>query len=120
MAAPLVLQRPRCVLHVHAATHTCGADALHAVLQGGPQAFTAYLKRYGNTICGRHPISVFLNVRMHPWHALQHSRGSGRPRFSAPFYRRNQLLPLHNMAGQHLMHAASWPAHRHSPVQDAC
>ena len=31
--------------------------------QGDPQAFTDYLKSYGNTICGRHPISVFLNVR---------------------------------------------------------
>ena len=27
-----------------------------------PQAFTAYLKQYGNTICGRHPIGVFLNM----------------------------------------------------------
>jgi predicted class III extradiol MEMO1 family dioxygenase len=32
-------------------------------VQGDPQAFTDYLKSYGNTICGRHPISVFLNVR---------------------------------------------------------
>ena len=27
-----------------------------------PQGFTAYLKQYGNTICGRHPIGVFLNM----------------------------------------------------------
>lgn len=25
--------------------------------------FTEYLKKYGNTICGRHPIGVLLNVR---------------------------------------------------------
>ena len=24
--------------------------------------FTHYLKQYGNTICGRHPIGVFLNM----------------------------------------------------------
>ena len=30
--------------------------------QGDAAAFRAYLKQYGNTICGRRPISVFLNV----------------------------------------------------------
>ena len=25
--------------------------------------FTEYLKKYGNTICGRHPIGVLLNVK---------------------------------------------------------
>ena len=27
-----------------------------------PTDFKNYLKQYDNTICGRHPISVFLNV----------------------------------------------------------
>lgn len=27
-----------------------------------PSSFTAYLKKYRNTICGRHPILVLLNV----------------------------------------------------------
>lgn len=27
-----------------------------------PQGFSEYLKEYGNTICGRHPIGVLLNV----------------------------------------------------------
>ncbi len=31
-------------------------------VQGRPEAFTAYLEQYGNTICGRHPIGVLLNV----------------------------------------------------------
>lgn len=31
-------------------------------LQGDPASFTAYLEQYGNTICGRHPIGVLLNV----------------------------------------------------------
>jgi predicted class III extradiol MEMO1 family dioxygenase len=29
---------------------------------GDPNAFRDYLHDYGNTICGRHPIGVFLNV----------------------------------------------------------
>lgn len=27
-----------------------------------PAMFTEYLKKYGNTICGRHPIGVLLQV----------------------------------------------------------
>ena len=27
-----------------------------------PAGFTHYLKQFGNTICGRHPIGVFLNM----------------------------------------------------------
>lgn len=27
-----------------------------------PQAFTDYLRKYSNTICGRHPIAVLLQV----------------------------------------------------------
>lgn len=27
-----------------------------------PSAFTEYLQRYNNTICGRHPIGVMLQV----------------------------------------------------------
>ena len=28
-----------------------------------PSAFTEYLKKYGNTICGRHPIGkIFINI----------------------------------------------------------
>ena len=29
-----------------------------------PTMFTDYLKKYGNTICGRHPISVLLQVNI--------------------------------------------------------
>jgi hypothetical protein len=32
-------------------------------LQGDPAAFTEYLQQYRNTICGRHPIAVLLQVR---------------------------------------------------------
>ncbi|KAL3183539.1 hypothetical protein MRX96_033647 [Rhipicephalus microplus] len=34
-----------------------------SIIEGlSPTAFTAYLKKYGNTICGRHPIGVLLNA----------------------------------------------------------
>ena len=36
--------------------------ALNIHAQGSPEAFASYLRQYGNTICGRHPIGVFLNV----------------------------------------------------------
>ena len=29
------------------------------------EGFTGYLKKFKNTICGRHPIGVFLNVLRH-------------------------------------------------------
>lgn len=32
------------------------------LLQCDPQAFTEYLQQYQNTICGRHPIAVLLQV----------------------------------------------------------
>lgn len=32
-----------------------------------PAGFTEYQKKYGNTICGRHPIGVLLNVII-PYH----------------------------------------------------
>ena len=32
-------------------------------VQGRPEVFTEYLRQYKNTICGRHPIGVLLNVR---------------------------------------------------------
>lgn len=28
-----------------------------------PTEFTNYLKKYGNTICGRHPIGILLQVK---------------------------------------------------------
>lgn len=33
-------------------------------VQRDPAAFTEYLHTYRNTICGRHPISVLLQVRV--------------------------------------------------------
>lgn len=35
---------------------------VYLLLQGKPQPFTEYLSKYKNTICGRHPIGIFLNV----------------------------------------------------------
>ena len=31
-------------------------------MQADADGFAAYLRQYGNTICGRHPIGVFLQV----------------------------------------------------------
>ena len=41
----------------------CGAlQAMDAIETMDPAAFTDYLKKYQNTICGRHPIGILLNV----------------------------------------------------------
>ncbi|KAG0436325.1 hypothetical protein HPB47_018010, partial [Ixodes persulcatus] len=37
-------------------------DGMNIIEELCPTAFTAYLKKYGNTICGRHPIGVLLNA----------------------------------------------------------
>ncbi len=53
------------------ALHVLGADyGGCGLLQGDPKAFTEYLAQYRNTICGRHPIAVLLNVRQRgsTWH----------------------------------------------------
>jgi hypothetical protein len=39
-------------------------NAVMPCMQRDPAAFTEYLHTYHNTICGRHPISVLLQVRM--------------------------------------------------------
>ena len=54
----------------HLTPHTSSSLSLQALDQAGmsiiermdPAGFTHYLKQYGNTICGRHPIGVFLNM----------------------------------------------------------
>ena len=48
-----------------------------ALIEGlDPAAFQAYLQRYGNTICGRHPIAVFLQALQHcaTRHALRFTK----------------------------------------------
>ena len=38
---------------------------LVGLLQANAPGFKSYLQEYGNTICGRHPIAVLLNVSQH-------------------------------------------------------
>ncbi|CAL5227643.1 g10649 [Coccomyxa viridis] len=40
-------------------------EGMDLIEQVEPKAFTEYLRRYGNTICGRHPIGVFLQIAKH-------------------------------------------------------
>lgn len=41
------------------------SQPLRCCHQLDPAAFTSYLHKYRNTICGRHPIAVMLQVRCH-------------------------------------------------------
>lgn len=43
-------------------------QGMEAIESGQPEAFNAYQAQYRNTICGRHPIGVLLNM-------LQHAQG---------------------------------------------
>ncbi|KAL3138237.1 hypothetical protein ABBQ32_006057 [Trebouxia sp. C0010 RCD-2024] len=45
--------------------------AMDIIEQADPEGFTAYLDKYGNTICGRHPIGILLNMFQHS--RLQHT-----------------------------------------------
>eukprot|EP00877_Chromochloris_zofingiensis_P011645 jgi/Chrzof1/6734/Cz19g07050.t1 len=38
---------------------------MQTIEKGDPVAFTEYLNKYRNTICGRHPIAVLLNMMQH-------------------------------------------------------
>ena len=40
----------------------CCSQGMDLIEKMDPAAFSDYLKQYQNTICGRHPISVLLNV----------------------------------------------------------
>jgi len=42
-----------------------------SIIEGGdPAEFSKYLEQYSNTICGRHPIAVFLNVSFYYYFLL--------------------------------------------------
>ncbi|KAK9906594.1 hypothetical protein WJX75_004697 [Coccomyxa subellipsoidea] len=47
---------------IYKAIEWLDTQGMNIIEQGDPKAFTEYLRKYGNTICGRHPISVFLNM----------------------------------------------------------
>lgn len=41
----------------------CVCQGMDIIETLNPAMFTEYLKKYGNTICGRHPIGVLLQVQ---------------------------------------------------------
>jgi len=45
---------------IHKSIEHMDREAMHIISGGDPGAFSGYLKRTKNTICGRHPISVFM------------------------------------------------------------
>ncbi|KAK9828484.1 hypothetical protein WJX72_000241 [[Myrmecia] bisecta] len=53
----------------HKTIHQCikwlDRQGMDMIEKGDPAAFTDYLRQYGNTICGRHPIGVCLNMLQH-------------------------------------------------------
>ncbi|XP_064489646.1 protein MEMO1-like [Ornithodoros turicata] len=66
-----------------------------------PTGFTSYLKKYGNTICGRHPIGVLLNAV----HKLQ-TNGHGH-RMSLKFLKYAQSSHCYSMSDSSVSYGAA-------------
>lgn len=47
---------------IHESIEWLDREGMNLIESGDPRAFSGYLSKYGNTICGRHPIGVFLNA----------------------------------------------------------
>ncbi|KAL1131192.1 hypothetical protein AAG570_010810 [Ranatra chinensis] len=67
-----------------------------------PASFTEYLKKYGNTICGRHPIGVLLQAIQY----LESTSGGGR-RMSLKFLKYAQSSQCRNMNDSSVSYAAA-------------
>ncbi len=65
-------------------------------------AFTAYLKKYSNTICGRHPIGVFLGAV-----AALRSHGTNGYKLSLKFRNYDQSNQCHGMSDSSVSYAAA-------------
>lgn len=50
---------------IHESIEWLDKEGMKLIESGDPKAFTGYLSKYGNTICGRHSIGVFLNALSH-------------------------------------------------------
>jgi len=48
--------------HIYESIEALDRKGMDVIEKLDPQGFSEYLKEYGNTICGRHPIGVLLNV----------------------------------------------------------
>lgn len=49
---------------IHKSIEALDKMGMDIIETGDPDAFKKYLLDFDNTICGRHPISIFLHVRI--------------------------------------------------------
>lgn len=49
---------------IHKSIEALDRKGMDIIETGDPDSFKHYLSEFENTICGRHPISVFLHVSM--------------------------------------------------------
>lgn len=47
---------------IHQSIEKLDREGMQIIERLDPEPFAAYLRKYSNTICGRHPIGVFLQV----------------------------------------------------------
>ncbi|BES93867.1 Memo-like protein [Nesidiocoris tenuis] len=74
-----------------------GMDTIETL---NPASFTEYLRKYGNTICGRHPIGVLLQ-------AAQHLAKGGQHKMSLKFLKYAQSSHCRNMNDSSVSYASA-------------
>lgn len=67
------------------------------------EAFSSYLRKYGNTICGRHPIGVFLGIVT----ALRKENAALGARMACKFLKYDQSSKCKNMRDSSVSYAAA-------------
>ena len=67
------------------------------------EAFSAYLRKYGNTICGRHPIGVFLGAVT----ALRKENAASAAKFRCRFLDYDQSSKCRDMRDSSVSYAAA-------------
>lgn len=88
--------------HIHQSIEWLDRQGMDLIESLNPQAFTEYLTRYGNTICGRHPIAVLLQAI-----SKLRSSSSNPPLMSMKFLKYAQSSQCMNMQDSSVSYASA-------------
>ncbi|KAK6636699.1 Protein memo1 [Polyplax serrata] len=88
--------------YIHEAIQTLDETGMDIIEKLDPAGFTEYLKKYGNTICGRHPIGVLLQAISH----VQNSSTNGN-KMSMKFLNYAQSSKCFKMSDSSVSYAAA-------------
>jgi len=85
---------------IHQSIQNLDRQGMDIIEQLNPPAFTEYLRNFGNTICGRHPIGVLLN-------AVNALPPSEKAKLSLRFLKYAQSNQCHNQNDSSVSYAAA-------------